>query len=272
LGYNFTQKSNTKGAKIMIDPSPIEVTQHGPVTVMQLTRWQARNAINAATATALREAWQAFEADEWARVGILTGGDQVFCAGADLRDLEGLTPEASGPNGPLGLTRLLGNKPVIAAIAGYCVAGGLELACWCDLRIADESAIFGCFERRFGVPLIDGGTQRLPRIIGLGRALELILTGRPVPAREALSMGLVNEVVAPGQSLARALELGQLIAGFPQTCLRNDRQAVYRGLGSELSEGLQLEKTLGLQTLQSGEALAGAQQFQSGQGRKGTEI
>lgn len=261
-----------EGAKIMVDPSPIEVTHYGPVTVMRLTRWQARNAINAATATALREAWQAFEADEQARVGILTGGDQVFCAGADLRDLEGLTPTASGPNGPLGLTRLLGSKPMIAAIAGYCVAGGLELACWCDLRIADESAIFGCFERRFGVPLIDGGTQRLPRIIGLGRALELILTGRPVPAREALSMGLVNEIVVPGQSLARALELGQLIAGFPQICLRNDRQAVYRGLASELSDGLQLEQTLGLQTLQSGEAFAGAQQFQSGKGRKGMEI
>ena len=256
----------------MVDTSTVEVSRHGPVTVIRLNRWHARNAINGQTALALREAWQAFEADEQARVGILTGGDQVFCAGADLRDLEGLTPEVSGPNGPLGLTRLLGNKPMIAAIAGYCVAGGLELACWCDLRIADETAIFGCFERRFGVPLIDGGTQRLPHIIGLGRALELILTGRAVPAREALSMGLANDVVGPGQSLTRALELGQLIASFPQTCLRHDRQAVYRGLGSDLAEGLKLEADLGRQTLRSGESLAGAQQFQAGKGRKGTEV
>lgn len=253
----------------MDEPPTVEVSRQGPVTIIQLKRWQARNAINAATALALREAWQAFEADEQASVGILTGGNQVFCAGADLYDIEGLAPETMGPNGPLGMTRLTGTKPVIAAIAGYCVAGGLELACWCDLRIADETAILGCFERRFGVPLIDGGTQRLPRIIGLGRALELILTGRPVPAREALSMGLVNEVVAPGQSLQRALELGQLIAGLPQTCLRNDRQAVYRGLGRDLAQGLTLEAEFGLQTLQSGEASAGAHQFQAGKGRKG---
>jgi enoyl-CoA hydratase len=256
----------------MSNSSPIEVSRHGPVTVIRLNRWRARNAINSETALALREAWQAFESDEQARVGILTGGDQVFCAGADLREVEGLTHEASGPNGPLGLTRLFGTKPMLAAIAGYCVAGGLELACWCDLRIADETAIFGCFERRFGVPLIDGGTQRLPHIIGLGRALELILTGRAVPASEALNMGLVNEVVAPGQSLQRALELGQLIAGFPQTCLRNDRLSVYRGLGGDLAEGLKLEAELGMQTLRSGESLAGARQFQAGKGRKGTEV
>ncbi len=261
----------------MTETPVIEVTQHGPVTVIQLKRWQARNAINQETALALREAWQAFEADESARVGILTGGDQVFCAGADLRDLEGLTPEVMGPNGPLGMTRLVGKKPMIAAIAGYCVAGGLELACWCDLRIADETAILGCFERRFGVPLIDGGTQRLPHIIGLGRALELILTGRPVPAREALSMGLVNEVVAPGQSLARAIELGQLIAGLPQTCLRHNNlfsatQAVYDGLGRDLAEGLKREADLGMQTLQSGESFSGTHQFQAGKGRKGTQV
>src|SRR5579883_644513 len=256
----------------MNDTPLVEVTQHGLVTVLRLNRWSARNAINYATAKALREAWQAFEADEQTRVGILTGGDQVFCAGADLHDLEGLASEVEGPDGPLGLTRLLGKKPMIAAIAGYCVAGGLELACWCDLRIADETAIFGCFERRFGVPLIDGGTQRLPHIIGLGRALELILTGRAVPASEALNMGLVNEVVAPGQSLQRALELGQLIAGFPQTCLRNDRLSVYRGLGGDLAEGLKLEAELGMQTLRSGESLAGARQFQAGKGRKGTEV
>ena len=253
----------------MSDPSLVEISQHGPVTVIQLQRGQARNAINAATALALREAWQDFEADDTARVGILTGSDKIFCAGADLYDLAGLAPTTMGTEGPLGVTRLLGTKPMIAAIAGYCVAGGLELACWCDLRIADETAILGCFERRFGVPLIDGGTQRLPHIVGLGRALELILTGRPVSAHEALSMGLVNEVVAAGQSLTRALELGQQIASLPQTCLRNDRQAVYRGLGLDLTQGLQIEAELGRQTLHSGEALSGAQEFQAGKGRKG---
>lgn len=254
----------------MTEQSPVEVTRQGSATILRLNRWQARNAINGATALALREAWQTFEADEQASVAILTGGDQVFCAGADLHELDSLDASMDGEHGPLGLTRLLGKKPVIAAIAGYCVAGGLELACWCDLRIADESSIFGCFERRFGVPLIDGGTQRLPRIIGLGRALELILTGRAVSAREALSMGLVNEVVAPGQSLSRALELAAQIAAFPQTCLRNDRQSVYRGLGNDLATGLRLEAELGAQTLGSGEARAGAQAFQAGKGRKGT--
>lgn len=254
----------------MTEQSPVEISHDGPITILRLNRWQARNAINRETAAALREAWQAFEDDERARVGILTGGDQVFCAGADLRDLDGLTPAAAGGDGPLGITRLLGRKPMVAAIAGYCVAGGLELACWCDLRIADESAIFGCFERRFGVPLIDGGTQRLPRIIGLGRALDLILTARAVSAREALSMGLVNEVVDPGQSLNRAIEVGKLIASFPQECLRNDRQAVYGGLGQELTEGLKREMKWGLRSLQSEEARAGAQQFQEGKGRKGS--
>jgi enoyl-CoA hydratase len=236
--------------------------------VLRFNRLSARNAINAETARALRETWQAFEADDQARVGILTGGDQVFCAGADLYDLAGLTPGVVGPEGPLGLTRLLGQKPMIAAIAGACVAGGLEVACWCDLRIADETAFFGCFERRFGVPLLDGGTQRLPRIIGLGRALEMILTGRAVSAEEGLRIGLVNEMVEQGQSLTRALELAQRIAGFPQSAVRNDRQAVYGGLGRELVEGLGIEAALGMQTLQSGEADAGAQQFQASKGRQ----
>lgn len=255
----------------MTEQLAVEVNHSGPVTIIRLNRWQARNAINGVTARALREAWQAFEADEQARVGILTGGDRVFCAGADLHELESLVDEAEGPHGPLGLTRLRGNKPMLAAIAGYCVAGGLELACWCDVRVADETAIFGCFERRFGVPLIDGGTQRLPHIVGLGRALELILTGRAVSAQEALSMGLVSEVTPAGQSLQRALEMAQLIAGFPQVAVRNDRQAVYRGLGADLSEGLRIEAELGLQTLRSGEAFEGAQQFQAGKGRKGVQ-
>lgn len=247
----------------------VEVTREGPITIIRIQRPQVRNAINGVTAAALREAWLAFDADESASVGILTGGDEVFCAGADLRDLAGLETDGADKNGPLGFTRLAVSKPTIAAVAGYCVAGGLELACWCDLRIADETAIFGCFERRFGVPLIDGGTQRLPRIIGQGRALEMILTGRPVPAREALSMGLANEVVPAGQSLKRAVELAQVMAGFPQQCMRNDRLALYEGFGHPLSEGLRIEAAYGAQTLRSGESYEGARAFQEGKGRRG---
>jgi len=247
----------------------IEVNQVGPVTIIKLNRSHVRNAINHVAALALKEAWLEFEEDDNARVGILTGSDEVFCAGADLKDVDNLATEIDGEQGPLGFTRLFVTKPTIAAISGYCVAGGLEIACWCDLRIADETAIFGCFERRFGVPLVDGGTQRLPRIVGLGRALEMILTGRPVHAQEALAFGLVNELVKPGQSLKRALELAQALAKFPQTCMRHDRQAVYAGLGKGFSEGLQIEARFGLNTMKSGEPLAGSQEFVKGKGRKG---
>ena len=252
-----------------MDTKEIEVSHNGPITIISINRPQVRNAINKSTAQALKDAWLAFEADKKALVGILTGGDKVFCAGADLNNIDELAAEIDGELGPLGFTRLIVSKPTIAAVAGYCVAGGLEIACWCDLRIADETAVFGCFERRFGVPLVDGGTQRLPRIIGLGRALEMILTGKPVSAREALAIGLVNEVVSPGQSLNRAVELAQILAKFPQTCLRNDRQAVYGSLGKELTEGLQLEVKLGVETIKSGEPLAGSREFTSGKGRKG---
>jgi enoyl-CoA hydratase len=253
----------------MPDTNEVEVQHEGPVTIIQINRPHVRNAINKTTADALRKAWMDFEGDENALVGILTGGNEVFCAGADLNDIEQFNTEIDGPSGLLGFTRLSISKPTIAAVAGYCVAGGLELACWYDLRITDESAIFGCFERRFGVPLIDGGTQRLPRIVGLGRALEMILTGRPVSANEALTFGLANEVVPRGQSLKRAVELGHMLATFPQTCLRNDRQAVYIGLSKELTEGLRLEAALGAETIRSGEAATGSKQFQAGKGRKG---
>ena len=249
---------------------PVHVAADGPVRILRLHRPEARNAVDARTARALREAWLDFDRDPEARAGILTGGDEVFCAGADLKDLAALAAEVTGENGPLGFTRLFVSKPTIAAIAGYCVAGGLELACWCDLRIADETAVFGCFERRFGVPLVDGGTQRLPRIVGAGRALEMILTGRPVPAMEALAMGLVNEVVSRGQALSRAVELARLLAGFPQAALRHDRQAVYEGLGLTLPEGLRAEARLGAETLASGEAAMGARAFQDGKGRGGS--
>jgi enoyl-CoA hydratase len=257
-----------KGYSIM-DTNEIEVSHIGPITIISINRPQVRNAINKSTAQTLKDAWLAFEDDENALVGILTGGDKIFCAGADLNDVVELAADIESDSGPLGFTRLFINKPTIAAVSGYCVAGGLEIACWCDLRIADETAVFGCFERRFGVPLVDGGTQRLPRIIGLGRALELILTGRPVPAKEALAMGLVNEVVLPRQCLKRAVELAQLIAKFPQICMRNDRQAVYAGLGKALTEGLRSEANFGAQTIRSGEPLAGSDEFKSGKGRKG---
>ncbi len=253
----------------MTETKEIEVSQEGPVTIIRIYRPRVRNAINKSTAQVLKDAWLAFETDEKALVGILTGGEEIFCAGADLNNVDELATDIEGDTGPLGFTRLFVSKPTIAAVAGYCVAGGLEIACWCDLRVADETAVFGCFERRFGVPLVDGGTQRLPRIIGLGRALEMILTGRPVPAKEALAIGLVNEVVPVGQSLKRALELAQALTKFPQICMRNDRKAVYAGLSKELTEGLQLEARLGTKTIKSGEPLTGSSEFKSGKGRKG---
>jgi len=252
-----------------MDTKEIEVSHKGPITIIRINRPHVRNAINKSTAQALKNAWLNFEADESALVGILTGGDKLFCAGADLHNIDELEADIDGEMGPLGFTRLFVSKPTIAAVAGFCVAGGLEIACWCDLRIVDETAVFGCFERRFGVPLVDGGTQRLPRIIGLGRALEMILTEKPVSAREALASGLVNEVVAPGQSLKRAVEIAQVLAKFPQMSIRNDRQAVYAGLGKELPEGLRIEARFGIETMRSGEPQAGSQEFRSGSGRKG---
>jgi enoyl-CoA hydratase len=249
--------------------SDIQVTRHDAIAIIQINRPAVRNAINRAAATALREAWMAFDADDSLRVGILTGGDDVFCAGADLNDFEALAQDVESEHGPLGFARLSVSKPTIAAVAGYCVAGGLEMALWCDLRVADDTAIFGCFERRFGVPLIDGGTQRLPRVIGLGRALEMILTGRAVSAQEAHHWGLVNEVVARGMHLERAIELAQLLAQFPQICLRNDRKAVYAGLGTTLPDGLRIEAQFGKATIDSGESLAGAKAFGEGKGRGG---
>lgn len=250
--------------------TPVKVTQQGAVTIIRLNRPLVRNAIDGITAQELRAAWLAFNADEDARVGILTGGDDVFCAGADLKDIDSLNSNPTDKNGPLGYTRLTVEKPTIAAIAGHCVAGGLELALWCDLRVADESAIFGCFERRFGVPLVDGGTQRLPRVVGLGRALDMILTGRAVEAPEALQIGLVNYLTPKGGHLEKAIELARLLAQFPQICLRNDRKAVYMGMGRPLEEGLKIEAHLGFETIQSNEAYEGAQAFINGQGRNGS--
>ncbi len=236
----------------------VQYERTGGAAVVTIDRPERRNAVDGPTAAALLEAYERFAADDDARVMVLTGaGDQAFCAGADLKALETLDPDA--PAGPMGFSRVTPAKPTIAAIGGWCVAGGLELALWCDLRIADETSQFGCLERRWGVPLIDGGTQRLPRVVGLGRALDLILTGRTVAAQEALAMGLVNEVVAAGEYLTRALELAETIAAFPQETMLSDREATHAAQGLPIDEGLALEARLGRRRITG--ALEGARRF-----------
>ncbi len=233
------------------------------VAVVTIERPERRNAVDRATADALGAAWRRFATDGDAHVGVLTGAGGHFSAGADLVAFD-LAP---GPAGFLGFTRLAVGKPTIAAVAGYCVAGGLEMALWCDLRVAGESAVFGCFERRFGVPLVDGGTQRLPRLVGLSRSLDLILTGRPVGAVEALRIGLADRVVADGEELAAARSLAADIAAFPQATVRSDRAAVLAGLGRDLPDGLAIEATLGSTVMET--ARRGAARFAAGAGRHG---
>jgi enoyl-CoA hydratase/carnithine racemase len=242
----------------------VRYERQGPAAVLTIDRPERRNAVDAATAAGLREGLERFEADEEARVLVLTGAGEAFCAGADLKALD---LDVDHPGGPMGFTRLTPAKPTIAAIEGWCLAGGLELALWCDLRIATAAATFGCFERRWGVPLIDGGTQRLPRVVGMGRALDLILTGRPVEAEEALSIGLVTEVVAPGRHLERALELAERLSGFPQETMLSDRRAAIEGAGLPLEEGLRLEHRVGREVLDV--AARGAARFAGGEGRHG---
>lgn len=212
--------------------------------MVRIDQPHVRNAINSETAQRLHDELLAFDADPDAKVAVLYGDEAAFCAGANLEDLPRLRP-----SGPLGPTRLQLSKPVIAAIEGWCVAGGLELACWCDLRVAGESARFGCLERRFGVPLIDGGTYRLPRLVGLGRALDLILTGREIGCAEAAAMGLVDRVVPDGTALDAAIELARSIAAHPWRCVLSDRRAVYDGLGLGLEEALANEDRLGREVI-----------------------
>jgi enoyl-CoA hydratase len=250
----------------------VTVARDGPVTLVTLDRAEVRNAVDGAHAQALHDAFVAFDADAEASVAVLYGAGGAFCAGADLKAVAAGTMPVWPPGegrGPMGPTRLALTKPVVAAVEGPAVAGGLELAVWCDLRVADPGAVFGVYCRRWGVPLIDGGTVRLPRLIGQSRALDLILTGRAVGAPEALAMGLVNRVSAPGHALAEAMELAEQLAAFPQTCLREDRLSLYDQPGLDLSKAMALEWEHGMRSL-SADSLAGAARFASGEGRHGT--
>jgi enoyl-CoA hydratase len=228
----------------------------GGVRVIRIDQPKVRNAINSKTAQRLHDQFVAFDYDDAAKVAVLTGDAEAFCAGANLRDLPRLRD-----SGPLGPTRLALSKPVVAAIEGWCVAGGLELAAWCDLRVAGRSARFGCLERRWGVPLVDGGTYRLPRIVGLGRALDLILTGREIGAEEAERIGLVDRLVPAGTALDAAVELAEQIAGFPWRCVMNDRRAVYDGLGLSVGDALANEDRLGREVIFADDFAAGVARF-----------
>ena len=249
----------------------VRVEPDGPVLVVTMDRPEVRNAVDRPTADELVSAFRAFDADPDLAVAVLTGAGGTFCAGADLKgisDGRGNRVTVDG-DGPLGPTRLLLDKPVVAAVEGHAVAGGLELALWCDLRVAARNAVFGVYCRRWGVPLVDGGTVRLPRLIGHSHALDLILTGRGVSGDEALGMGLANRLTEPGQALEAARTLAHQLAGLPQRCLRNDRRSSYEQWGADLDTALVRETELALDTLASGESLEGAMRFAAGAGRHG---
>ncbi len=251
-----------------LDSEQVTYDRRGAAAVVTIDREERRNAVDGPTAALLTDAYERFVADDDARVLVLTGaGDVSFCAGADLKAIDTFVPRLSLENGPLGFTRLTPPKPTIAAIGGWCLAGGLELALWCDLRVAAEGAQLGFTERRFGVPLVDGGTQRLPRIVGLGRALDMILTGRIVAADEALAMGLLTEVVPAGRHLDRALEIAEALARFPQETMLADRQAAIDGIGMPFSDGMRMEAESGPRTFAV--AARGAARFADGEGRGG---
>ncbi|MGQ0621099.1 MAG: crotonase/enoyl-CoA hydratase family protein [Panacagrimonas sp.] len=245
-----------------------------PLLVVRINRPEVRNAVNGATASLLANAFRAFDTDPELSVAILSGAGDHFCAGADLKAISGADPSTANRidpagDGPMGPTRLQLSKPVIAAVSGYCVAGGIELAAWCDLRVADETAIFGVFCRRFGVPLIDGGTLRLPRLIGMSHALDMILSGRPVDAREAYRMGLANRLAPAGQALLVAEKLAMQMAEFPQVCMRGDRLSAHEQWGMDLPDALANEFRHGLKALRAGESVSGATRFAEGNGRHG---
>lgn len=241
------------------------------IAILTIDRPERRNAVDGPTAQALADAFRRFEADDSADVAILTGAGGTFCAGADLKAIADGTPNRTEPegDGPMGPSRMMLSKPVIAAVEGHAVAGGLELALWCDMRVAAKTAVFGVFCRRFGVPLIDGGTVRLPRLIGQSRAMDMILTGRPVGAEEALSIGLANRLAEPGTALEAALTLAREIAAFPQACMRHDRLSALTQWSLTEEQALAAEFALGMKTLQSGETVEGAARFAKGEGRGG---
>jgi enoyl-CoA hydratase len=246
------------------------VERQGPVTTVVLARPEVRNAVDGPTAAELADAFREFEADDEARVAVLWGEGGTFCAGADLKamDTDRGNRVAEDGDGPMGPTRMRLSKPVIAAVSGHAVAGGLELALWCDLRVAEEDAVFGVYCRRWGVPLIDGGTVRLPRLIGTSRAMDMILTGRSVPAPEAYEMGLANRLVPTGRARAEAEELAASIARFPQACLRGDRASVLDQGGQDETSAMRGELRYGMAVL--GEAMEGAARFAGGAGRHGS--
>ena len=255
--------------------SNILINDDGPVRIITINRPERRNAVDRETGDELYAAFQDFDKDDGLSVAILTGVDGAFCAGFDLKSIaEGGTigrVEDGGENdlGPMGPTRMVLSKPVIAAIEGHAVAGGMELALWCDLRVMAENATFGIYCRRFGVPLVDGGTFRLARLIGQSRAMDLVLTGRPVDAAEADRIGLANRVVAPGEALKVSLELAHQLSGFPQTCMRNDRLSMLQQWGMSHDEALRNETRIGFETMNSGETFDGASRFAGGVGRHG---
>ncbi len=241
----------------------VDLERSGRVTTVILNRPDVKNAVDRATAGALADAFRAFDADPDADVAVLWGAGGTFCAGADLKAIAAGAPNRveQGGDGPMGPSRMLLSKPVIAAISGHAVAGGLELACWCDLRVVEEDATLGVFCRRWGVPLIDGGTVRLPRVVGLGRALDLILTGRAVDASEALAIGLANRVVPKGAARAEAEELARAIAAHPRLCMRNDRLSAYEQHDLSLDDAIANELRRGVATLEAGEAFEGSRRF-----------
>ncbi len=249
----------------------LKIEAHGAVTTVIIDRPEKRNAVDGTTARQLVQAFRAFERDDEARVAVLCGAGGTFCAGMDLKTMDspsGLRFEATG-DGPMGPTRMLLAKPVIAAVAGYAVAGGFELALWCDLRVVEENAVMGVFNRRWGIPLVDGGTFRLPWLVGLGRALDLILTGRPIGAQEAERIGLANRIVPRGKAREEAEGLAHVIAAFPPRCVLSDRQSSYEAFGLDLTAALSNEFRLGKTTIDSGESSAGAARFARGEGRHG---
>ena len=252
----------------------VQQEKHGDLVIVTLNRPQVRNAVDHDTAQALAEAFRSFDANKQQRAAVLTGANGHFCAGADLKAVaEGRGNRVTlDGDGPLGPTRMLLNKPVIAAVEGYAVAGGLELALWCDLRVAAENAVFGVYCRRWGVPLVDGGTVRLPRLIGQSHALDMILTGRGVGGEEALRFGLANRLTPPGEALHGAVELAEKLTRFPQRCMLSDRRSAITQWGRTQDEALQQETLLGREVIKSGETVAGATRFNAGAGRHGEGV